>query len=419
MPPPLDRADRSEWRRGWRFVAAGMIGIGTGPALFQNISSLFTPGMMADFGWSRGEISTAAGLGLAGALAAPFIGRLADRIGVRAVIVSAMLLLGMAYCGMALLAGVLWQYQLLMLCVALSVPGTSALVHGKLISAVFVRHRGIALGVATSGQSVTTIAVPPLLALVIAAWGWRGGFLALAAGLVAVALPVVLLLIRRPPARLVHHAADPIEAARPAGLDGAAARRTRSFWLLAASVMLVNMATVGLVTQLVPFGIDRGLAAAWAALLLASYGTSQICGRLVIGLLVDRFRPRTVAAGAAAFSAIGFGLLQLPVPGFALLMAAVFIAGMMSGAEHDLLPFFAARLFGLRAYGEIYGSLLMLSLFGTATGIIGFGRLHDATGGYGVALALAFVAMLLASLAFLVLRDAVPPSGEGIAPATA
>ncbi len=90
--------------------------------------------MTAEFGWTRGEIATAAGLGLAGALAAPFIGRLADRIGVRAVIVAAMLLLGLAYCGMSIPTGLLWQYQLLVVCLALSVPGTSALVHGKLIS---------------------------------------------------------------------------------------------------------------------------------------------------------------------------------------------------------------------------------------------------------------------------------------------
>ena len=51
--------DSDEWRRGWPLVAGGMLGIGTGPGLYQNISSLFTPGMMAEFGWSRGVIATA------------------------------------------------------------------------------------------------------------------------------------------------------------------------------------------------------------------------------------------------------------------------------------------------------------------------------------------------------------------------
>jgi len=402
----------SEWRKGWPLVAAGMIGIGTGPGLFQNVSSLFTHGMMADFGWTRGEIATAAGLGLAGALAAPFIGRLADRIGVRAVIVAAMLLLGLAYCGMSILTGLLWHYQLLVVGLALSVPGTSALVHGKLISSVFVSHRGLALGIATSGLSVTTILVPPVLALVIAAFGWRGGFLALAGLTVLLALPAVLLLIRGASTSPAGLAVDISDVDLLPGATGAQARRSRSFWLLASSVMLINMATIGLVTQLVPFGLDRGLQAGQAALLLASYGASQVVGRLAMGALVDRFRPSSMAACAAILSAIGFALLQLPVPGFALLMLAVFVAGLMNGAEHDLLPFFAARLFGLRAYGEVYGTLLMLALAGTATGIVTFGRLHDATGGYGVALGLGLGAMLLATLAFLALGDTGPYTGD-------
>lgn len=402
----LPEAD-GEWRRGWPLVVGAMIGIGTGPGLYQNLSSLFTPGMMADLNWSRGDIATAAGFGLLGGLAAPFVGRLTDRIGVRAVIVGAMMLLSFAYAGLSRISGPLWHFQLLIVCVVLAVPGTSALVYGKLISSAFVRHRGTALGIATSGQSVTTICIPPVLGLIIAAAGWRGGFVALAVLTSLVALPLVLLAIRG--AASLRPATDnrPNEAQSDNSYTGREARRTGAFWRLAAGVMLINMGTVGLVSQLVPFGIDHGLTAAQAALLLASYGTSQVVGRVAIGLLVDRFRPQTIAACAAIFSAAGFALLQLPEPGFAVLMIAVFVAGIMNGAEHDLLPFFTGRLFGLRSYGEIYGTLLMLALIGTATGIIGFGRLHDATGGYGVALLISLGGMIAAAVAFLSL--ATPP----------
>lgn len=394
-------AGYGEWRQGWPLVVGAMIGIGTGPGLYQNLQSLFTPGMMADLNWSRGDIATAGGLGLLGGLATPFVGRLTDRVGVRAVIVGAMLLLGIAYIGLSRISGSLWQFQFLVVCVVLAVPGTSALVYGKLISSAFTRHRGTALGIATSGQSVTTICIPPLLSLVIASSGWRGGFLALAVLTSLIALPLVLIAIRRAPSlRLARYKVSGEELS-DYSYSGREARRTGAFWRLAVGVMLINMGTVGLVSQLVPFGIDHGLSAAQAALLLASYGTSQVAGRVVIGLLIDRFRAQTVAAGAAIFSAVGFALLQLPEPGFAILVVAVFIAGIMNGAEHDLLPFFTGRLFGLRSYGEIYGSLLMLALIGTATGIVGFGRLHDATGGYGVALLISLGGMIGAAMAFL------------------
>lgn len=400
------RAGGVEWRRGWPLVAAAMLGIGTGPGLFQNLSSLFTPGMVAEFGWTRGEIATAAGAGLIGGLAVPFLGRLADRVGVRPVIVGAMLLLGLAYGGLAAIDGKIWQYQLLILCLALSVPGTSALVYGKLIGAAFVAHRGLALGIATSGISISTLLLPPVVGAVIAAHGWRGGFVALAVLTAGIALPLVLFALRgRAAAPTRPDPEDAIAVVAVAGFTGAEARRDSRFWRLAVSALLINLATIGLVTQLVPFGLDRGLSAAQAALLLASFGASQVVGRLAIGWLVDRFRPQTMAAIAAVISSLGFVALQVADPGFALAMIAVFAAGLMNGAEHDLMPFFGVRLFGLRAFGEVYGTLLMIALIGTASGIVGFGRLHDATGQYDIALAIGAGALALAACLFLSLRD--------------
>lgn len=219
-------AGGAEWRKGWPLVAAAMLGIGTGPGLFQNLSSLFTPGMEAAFGWTRGQIATAAGIGLIGGLAVPFLGRLVDRFGVRPMIVGAMLLLGMAYCGLAAIDGHIWQYQLLILCLALSVPGTSALVYGKLIGAAFVAHRGLALGIATSGISISTLALPPVVGAVIATHGWRGGFVALAILTAGIALPLVLFALKgRAIAPTRPDPDDPVAEIAVAGLTGAEARR--------------------------------------------------------------------------------------------------------------------------------------------------------------------------------------------------
>ncbi|MGJ3627484.1 hypothetical protein AB5I41_11905 [Sphingomonas sp. MMS24-JH45] len=99
-----------------------MLGIGFGPGLFQNVSSLFIDGVTREFGWSRGDIATAAAIGLLGGIVAPFLGRL-DRIGIRPVIVASLLLLGATYLGMSIQTSALAQFQLLVALLAFAVPG--------------------------------------------------------------------------------------------------------------------------------------------------------------------------------------------------------------------------------------------------------------------------------------------------------
>ncbi|KQN90526.1 hypothetical protein ASE95_13740 [Sphingomonas sp. Leaf231] len=381
-------------------VLAAVIGSGAGPALFQNMSSLFVPGLTGEFGWTRGEIAMASGLGFAGSLAVPLLGRGVDRIGVRPTIAGCMTLLGLAYLGMAAMGGVLWHYHLLVLCLAMTVPGTSALVYGKLIAARFIAHRGLALGIATSGLPAATLLLPMVLDVVIAQHGWRGGFVALAIYSTLIAMPVALFAIRGA-------ATQPRlpDGGMSAGVSAAAARRDARFWRLGFTGFFVNLGTIGFVTQMVPFGIARGLTARDAALLLTAFGASQIAARVVFGALIDRATPQRIAATVAFVSAGGFALLQSPDLGLAGLAAGVFLAGLMNGAENDLFPFFAARLFGLRAYGEIYGTLIVIALAGSGAGIVGFGALHDATGGDGAALAVAAAALAAAGLLYTGLRD--------------
>jgi MFS family permease len=381
-------------------VLGAAAGFATGPALYQNLSSLFIPDLQAAFGWGRGEIATVAGLGLLAAFAAPVVGRIADR---RGVVVSTLILAG-GHFVLAALGGAIWQFGLGVALLALAAPGLSTLVFGRLIANRFDRSRGLALGIATTGISLSTLLLPPLFSVVIAEYGWRAGYYLLAALALGVGLPLALVAVR---------SAGPIVASRPhpdktdtqevAEQEPPLSWRDPEFLRIAGAIVFINIGTVGMVTQLALIVGERGIGLATAGLVVSAYGLSQVVGRLGIGVLVDRFPAGRMAALFAGASAIGFTLLAAGVASLPAIIAAVFLAGLMNGAEHDLVPYLVSRLFPLEAFGRVLGRLVAVGILSGGVGIVGFGWLREWTVSYTLPLAVACVAMLLVVALFLLL----------------
>ena len=398
MSRPDSRAH--EWRGGWPVVAGSAAMAGVGAGLYQNLSSLFMPGIQQLTGASRGEIGASAALGLLGALAAPFIGRLADRIGVVPVIVVSALGLAATYVWLSLMSGGLWQFQLGVAFLALTAPGMSAMIYGRLVAKRFDRHRGLALAFATSGISLTTVLLPAAVGWIIETGSLRGAYYLLAALAVGIGIPAGLY------------------ATRSAGALEPPAQRERSskppswknllFWRIAGATMLINIGTVGMVTSLALIGGERGLGLAAAGLLLSAYGASQIVGRIVMGVLIDRYAANRIAAAFGIISTVGFVGMMWGVDGLPFMLIAVFVAGLLNGAEYDLMPFLVSRLFPLENYSELFGRLMLFSILSGGIGLAGFNLLRDWTGSYTAPLGIAAVCMLLAAMLLYTLPSTLP-----------
>lgn len=381
-----------EWRAGWRSVLASGIGVATGLALFAYIASLFIPEYEKAFGWTRAEIGMQAWAIIAAGFAAPVIGRIADRVGIRLPILICTLGFGAVSVAMAFQTGDIRLYWFLYFLLVLFGLGAGSGTWTRAVTAAFDKSRGLALSVSLSLVSLTAIVMPILLESTIAQYGWRAGWLLVAGVGVGWGIFALLLLPRQAPL-----------PARSGGVASLAqAARIPGFWLAVVGMFLINIPSGGIMNQMAPLIKDKGFSGGDAAVMMAAFAAAVFVGRLIAGVCLDRFPPRYVAFIAMAAPALGCVLLtdQAGVM-LSVVMAGLMLAGLSQGAEGDIGPYLIARRFGLAAFAGMSGALSGAVVVGTAIGTILFSQMHTRTGSYDVALWLGAGAFFLGALCYL------------------
>lgn len=397
---------RAELSAGWLLLATATFGCGTGASslLYYSFGVLIEP-LQAQFGWSRGEVSSALFYGSFGlVLAAPAIGWMIDRHGPRVIALLAIPGFAMVLLVLAGFDGSLGAFYALFFVAALLGSGTTPILYTRAVAGRFDTARGLALGITLAGPGTAAILLPPFLVEVIATWGWRAGFLSLALLAAAPWLAVRAWLVsRRTPD------AGNTASAVLAGASRRHALASRPFWTIVVGFGAVSVACSSLVVHLVPMLRDAGLEAAVAARIASTIGIGVILGRVGIGYVIDRlFAPR-VAATIFAITAAGCALLA--VDGADRAPLAAFLIGFALGAEVDLLAFLTSRYFGLRHYGFLYALVYAAFWIGIAFGPALTGRLYDHFGDYYLALRL-IVCLLLAGSALILTLPRFAPAPD-------
>lgn len=379
---------------GWRVALASGAGVLVGFAsLLVYTFGIFLKPVTEEFGWSRQAASLAFSIAaLMIAACSPLLGHLLDRVGARRVILPCVTVFGCAFASLALLTPHLWHLYAIFAILGAVGNGTAMLAYSRAVSTWFERRRGMALALMMTGGAVGAIVLPPLAQALIQGLGWRGAFAALGALVMALALPVVVPLVRDKPG---FH--------RDLGGDagGASVRQallSRAFWILVLVLFLCSIGQNGMITHLSALLTDRGVSSHDAAIAVSLMGAASLLGRLVTGWLLDRFFAPRLAFCLLTLAALGIFILST-AHSLAMGSLAAILIGTGMGGEADITPYILTRYFGLRSFSMLYGLTWTAYAVAGAIGPVLMGRAFDTTASYqALAQKLSFLMLFSAGL---------------------
>jgi MFS family permease len=362
----------------WIIVAAGgVLGCVAIGALFS-LPVLLRP-IAQDTGWSTTGISSAMTFAfVALALGSIAWGNLSDRFGPRIIVLAGSVLLttGLA---LASLATSLAAFQLLF---GVLVGVSAAAIFAPMMACVtgwFDTRRSLAVSLVSAGMGMAPMTMSPLAAWLVGIHGWRTSLQIIAALVVAIMVPVAFL-VRRPPA-LANAAAAAPGALHEPGLSIGQALRSAPFLILVLTSFLSCATHSGPIFHTVSYAVTCGIPLMAAVSIYSLEGLAGMGGRLVFGLLGDRFGAARVLVLALLMQAIvALGYVYARELSTFYTVAALF--GFTYAGVMPLFAVIARENFPLRMMGTVIGSTTMASSLGMALGPVVGGLIYDSFTSY-------------------------------------
>jgi MFS family permease len=336
------------------------------------------PEVQADFGVSRADASLPFTMTMFGfAFGNVAMGRLSDRFGIVAPIILGAFMLCGGYLAAAN-APSLWVFAGAYALIGL---GSSAS-FGPMMADVshwFLRHRGIAVAVAASGNYFAGAIWPPIVQHSISSIGWRTTHLWIGLFCVAMLVPLAFALRRR------QRVSETLSHAVATGTQKALGISPNTLqWLLwiagFACCVAMSMPQVHIVAYCVDLGFGPARGAEMLSLMLA-FG---IFSRIGSGFLADRIGGlATLLIGSAAQgTALSFYLFFESLPSLYVISA---MFGLFQGGIVPSYAIVVREYFSPREAGTRVGVVIMATVLGMAFGGWVTGWIFDLTGSYFIA----------------------------------
>ncbi|HET7364632.1 MAG TPA: MFS transporter [Burkholderiales bacterium] len=360
---------------GWVVVGVGALMSCVAVGAMMSLAVFLQPITQAT-GWSRTGVSSAMTLNFLIMGAAGFgWGALNDRYGTRPVVLAGAVLLGL---GLVLASRATSPLQFLLaygVIVGLS-AGSFVVPMMTAVTAWLPSHRSIAVSLVSAGIGVAPMTISPLAAWLLTTHDWRAAQL-------VIGLLVWVLLI---PAALFVRAAP---VAGQGGLANATAEPVRisealisaPFIVLALTFFACCATHAGPIFHTISYAVACGIPTLAAVSIYSLEGLAGLGGRVVLGLLGDRYGAKRVLIAGLMVQALGAGSFVF-VNRLQEFYAVAAVFGFAYGGVMPLYAVLARDYFGQQIMGTVLGAAAMVSSLGMALGPSVGGWVYDTFGGY-------------------------------------
>lgn len=366
-------------RYRWTIVIAGAVMTCVAIGAMFSLAIFLAP-ITADTGWSRAGISSGMTLNFLVMGVSGFgWGAVSDRLGARPVVLAGAVLLGLALT-LASRAQSLVQFQL---AYGVLVGVAASAFFAPMMAATaawFDRQRSLAVSLVSAGMGVAPMTISPLARWLVSAYDWRTAMLLIGVLAWALLLPAALL-VRRPPAAPIADAAAAMPFAEAHGMRSIDALRTRQFLALGLTYFACCAAHSGPIFHMVSYAMLCGIAPMAAVSIYSVEGLAGLGGRLLLGVLADRFGVKPVLIAGLLVQAVVISgyLFARRLESF---YALALIFGSAYGGVMPLYAVLAREYFGTRIIGTVLGAATLLSSMGMALGPVMGGWIFDFSGRY-------------------------------------
>ena len=395
---------------GWVIIAVGIV---TGMLVYgvRYSFSIFFPQILKEFGWSRGSTALMMSINVfVYGLMAPVAGTLGSRWRPKLMMRVGVIILALAMVGCSF-ARQLWHFYLFF---GVMVPVGTAICGWPIIAPAlmnwFATRRGLVMGVGQAGAGIS-FAYGLLAEYLILHLGWRSAYLALAAILAAVLLPLHHFVFHYHPKSKGLKAYGSEERKPEDAAEGSAPSnswtlpqmlRTYQLWLLVLYFFLFwGISCFLVLAHQIKYAEDAGYSGVFAVSVFALFGVAMFLGQLSGGISDRIGREKTMFLSSAA-ALIGLSALlavrDTSQPWLLYIYAIVF--GYGAGLSTVVLFAGVADIFHGKQFGTAAGMMLTGMGLGGAIGPWLGGYLYDIMGTYDHAFVLCIVCIVLASVSY-------------------